>query len=63
MKKVEADLKDNLINYNKNPIDKWCLENISMKIDELGRIMPVKVKDIKLRNIDGAVAMIIMQCS
>ncbi|NGT65539.1 terminase large subunit [Clostridium perfringens] len=59
MKKLEADLKDNLVNYNQNPIDKWCLENVSIKIDELGRIMPVKVQDIKLRHIDGAVTMII----
>ncbi|MCX0411787.1 terminase large subunit [Clostridium perfringens] len=59
MKKLEADLKENLVNYNKNPIDKWCLENVSIKIDELGRIMPVKVQDIKLRHIDGAVTMII----
>ncbi|WP_291678966.1 terminase TerL endonuclease subunit [Clostridium sp.] len=59
MKKLEADLKENLVNYNQNPIDKWCLENVSIKIDELGRIMPVKVQDIKLRHIDGAVTMII----
>ncbi|WEV23427.1 terminase large subunit [Clostridium perfringens] len=59
MKKLEADLKENLVNYNQNPIDKWCLENVSIKIDELGRIMPVKVQDIKLRHIDGAITMII----
>ncbi|WP_260320267.1 terminase large subunit [Clostridium perfringens] len=59
MKKLEADLKENLVNYNQNPIDKWCLENVSIKIDELGRIMPVKVQDVKLRHIDGAVTMII----
>lgn len=58
MKKVEADLKDNLINYNQNPMDKWCLENTSIKIDSYGRIMPVKVQDIKLRHIDGAVTLI-----
>lgn len=59
MKLLEADLKANLVNYNQNPIDKWCLENTSIKIDPLGRIMPVKVQDIKLRHIDGAVTMII----
>lgn len=58
MKKVEADLKENLINYNQNPMDKWCLENTSIKIDSYGRIMPVKVQDIKLRHIDGAVTLI-----
>ncbi|WP_338630419.1 terminase large subunit [Clostridium baratii] len=59
MKLLEADLKANLVNYNQNPIDKWCLENTSIKIDSLGRIMPIKVQDIKLRHIDGAVTMII----
>lgn len=59
MKMVEADLKANLINYNKNPIDKWCLENTAIKIDERGRIMPVKVRDLRTRHIDGAVTFII----
>lgn len=59
MKLVEADLKSNLINYNQNPIDKWCLENTSCKTDNLGRIMPVKVQDMRNRRIDGAVTMII----
>lgn len=59
MKLLEADLKANLVNYNQNPIDKWCLENTSCKTDNLQRIMPVKVQDIKLRHIDGAVTMII----
>lgn len=59
MKMVEADLKSKLIVYNNNPIDKWCLENTAMKIDNLGRIMPVKVNDNRNRRIDGAVALII----
>lgn len=59
MKLLEADLKANLVNYNQNPMDKWCLENTSVKTDNLERIMPVKVQDIKLRHIDGAVTMII----
>lgn len=59
MKMVEADLKANLIRYNGNPVDKWCLENTSMKLDDQGRIMPMKIKDIKARHIDGAVALII----
>lgn len=59
MKMVEADLKGNIINYNQNPIDIWCLENTSIKVDDLARIMPVKVKDMKTRHIDGAVSLII----
>lgn len=59
MKMVEADLKSNLINYNQNPVDIWCLQNTAFKPDELGRIMPVKIKDLKTRHIDGAVTLII----
>lgn len=60
MKLLEADLKANIVNYNQNPIDKWCLENTGLKIDSLGRIMPVKVQDLRVRHIDGAVTMIIV---
>lgn len=59
MKLLEADLKSNLVNYNQNPIDIWCLSNTSVKTDNLGRIMPIKVQDIRNRRIDGAVTMII----
>ncbi|HBV97769.1 MAG: terminase [Peptococcaceae bacterium BICA1-7] len=62
MKLVEADLKSKLINYNNNPIDRWCLGNTAMKIDNLGLIMPVKVNDLKNRRIDGAVTLIILYC-
>lgn len=60
MKLVEADLKSKLINYNNNEIDRWCLGNTAMKIDNLGRIMPVKVNDLKNRRIDGSVTLIIV---
>ena len=59
MKLLEADLKSNLVNYNQNPIDIWCLSNTSVKTDNLGRIMPIKVQDMRNRRIDGAVTMII----
>jgi len=59
MKLVEADLRSHLINYNNNPVDKWCLGNTALKIDNLGLIMPVKVNDMKNRRIDGAVTQII----
>lgn len=47
MKLLEADLRSKLINYNNNPIDKWCLKNTSFEIDKLGQIMPVKVQCIR----------------
>ncbi|MDO9592586.1 MAG: terminase large subunit, partial [Erysipelotrichaceae bacterium] len=60
MKLLEADLKSRLVNYNDHPIDRWCLSNTSIKIDNLGLVMPVKVNDIRNRRIDGAVTLIIL---
>lgn len=59
MKLVEADLKSKLINYNANPIDRWCLSNTALDIDKRGLIMPVKVQGKAINRIDGAVTMII----
>lgn len=59
MKLVEADLRDKLINYNKNPIDKWCLGNTVAKVNSLGQIMPMKPNDTGNKRIDGALTFII----
>lgn len=59
MRLVEADLRDHLINFNDNPIDKWCLLNTSVQVFNTGQIMPVKIKGQKERKIDGSVALII----
>ena len=56
MKLTEAELKSQNINYNRNPIDKWCLQNCSVEVDNRGNIMPVKSKSSK--RIDGAVTFI-----
>lgn len=60
MKLVEADLKSQLINYNENPIDRWCLGNAAMEIDNFGNIMAVKINNQRERRIDGAVTLIIL---
>lgn len=59
MRLVEADLRHRLLNYNNNPVDRWCFGNTAVKIDNLGMIMPVKVNDTRNRRIDGAVTQII----
>lgn len=59
MKLVEADLKSNLINYNQNPIDKWCLGNTACCVNKYGQIMPMKVQGKANKRIDGAVTIII----
>lgn len=59
MKLLEADLKQNIVNYNQNPMDIWCLKNTSVKVNDKQQQMPVKVQDSRLKHIDGAVTMII----
>lgn len=60
MKLAEADFKDQLINYNENPVDRWCYGNASMEIDSLGNVMAVKINNQMQRRIDGAVTLIIL---
>lgn len=60
MKLVEADIQNELINYNDNPIDKWCLRNTSVQVWDTGHIMPIKIKGNSARRIDGAVSLIIL---
>lgn len=58
MRLVEADIKSELINYNNNPITKWCLENTSVHVWDTGYIMPEKIKGQAARRIDGTAALI-----
>lgn len=60
MKLVEADLKYRLINYGQNAMDKWCLGNAAMEMDNYGNVMCVKVNNQKSKRIDGAVTLIIL---
>lgn len=60
MKLAEHELKAKLVNYNENPVDRWCLGNASMEIDNLGRVMCVKINNQASRRIDGAVTLIIL---
>jgi len=60
MKLVADDFRSGLINYNNNPVDRWCIGNTAFKYDSTGNyIMPVKINDLKNRRIDGAVTLII----
>lgn len=57
MKSLGADLTAKIINYNNNPIDKWCLANTSVDIDRNGNIQPHKGKNQR-RRIDGTAALL-----
>ena len=61
MKLLEADLRDQVIAYNDNPIDKWCLLNTSVQVFDTGHIMPIKAKNQKARRIDGCLTFIMAE--
>jgi phage terminase large subunit-like protein len=58
MKEMAAELAAKSINYNNNPVLKWCLTNTSVKRDENDNIRPIKGANSRQR-IDGAVSLII----
>lgn len=58
MKELGADLQAKRINYNNNPIHKWCLTNTAVKRDDNDNIRPVKGQNQRQR-IDGAVSLLI----
>ena len=60
MRLVEADIRDQLIAYNDNPVDRWCLENTSVQVWDTGHIMPVKIKGQSSRRIDGTLTFIMV---
>jgi phage terminase large subunit-like protein len=59
MKLVEADLRSNLIYYNNDSLDKWCLENTAIQVNSKMEQMPIKVQGKDDKKIDGAVTLII----
>ena len=58
MKLCEADFKHKLINYGDNTVDKWCLKNAGIKVNDLSQCICVKIEPSK--RIDGAVTLIIL---
>ena len=56
MREMGAALADHKVNYNNNPILKWCLSNTAVKKSGLNNIQPVKINE--RRRIDGAVSLL-----
>ena len=52
-----ADLEKKRINYNNNPIDRWCLSNTCVMTDSNGNIKPDKGRKTR-RRIDGTAALL-----
>ncbi|MDK9868756.1 terminase large subunit [Staphylococcus equorum] len=57
MQNMGADLQKNKINYNNNPILKWCLTNTGVETDRNGNIVPIKNQSPK-RRIDGTASLL-----
>jgi phage terminase large subunit-like protein len=54
---LEAELEAKKLNYNNNPIDKWCLSNTAIEIDKNLNIQPYKAENMR-RRIDGTSALL-----
>lgn len=57
MQQLGADLKAKRVNYNNNPMLKWCLTNTGIQTDRNGNIVPVKNQSAKQR-IDGTASLL-----
>jgi len=57
MGRLGADLESKRINYNNNPILKWCLSNTSVDIDKNNNIQPIKTSNQR-RRIDGTAGLL-----
>ena len=57
MKNLKANLQSKMLNYNNNPIDRWCLCNTAVDIDKNDNIQPIKTSNPR-RRIDGTAALL-----
>lgn len=57
MHELGADLASKRINYDNNPILKWCMSNTTIEVDRNGNIQPDKGKNRKKR-IDGLASLL-----
>lgn len=57
MKRLGRDLESKRINYNNNPILKWCLSNTAVEVDKNDNIQPVKTSNSR-RRIDGTASLL-----
>lgn len=58
IKLLESDFRHRLVNFNDNEMDKWCLKNACLQVNNLGQCLIVKNKSVE--RIDGAVCMAII---
>ena len=59
MSSLETDLMYKKINYNDNEVDRWCLRNTALKLNNMGLKMPVKLYNQSKNRIDGTLGFLI----
>lgn len=59
-KVTEEEIRQQLIVYGNNPIDKWNMKNACVQVWDTGHIMLVKEKNMPGKKIDGAVSTVIV---
>lgn len=57
MKNLKANLESKIVNYNNNPVDRWCLCNTAVDVDKNDNIQPIKTSNPR-RRIDGTAALL-----
>ncbi len=57
LKELLADIKAKRINYNNNPLTKWCMGNLTLQQDNKGNIQPKKGKH-RYKRIDGMASLL-----
>lgn len=57
MKSLGAEFMSKKVNYNNNPITKWCLTNVRADVDKNDNIQPAKTSNPR-RRIDGFAGML-----
>lgn len=57
LRSLGADLDAKRVNYNNNPVTKWCLSNVAVTEDRNANLLPCKTSNQR-RRIDGFAAML-----
>lgn len=57
MKNLGAEFRSKKVNYNNNPVTKWCLTNVRADVDKNDNIQPAKTSNPR-RRIDGFAGML-----
>ena len=53
---VESELKKQYINYNENPVDRWCFKNSCLKVNDQRQALVIKMDNS--HKIDGTVTLV-----